>query len=120
MSETYDVYFGESPGSLELLASGLVTTQLAVVGPFEYDTTYYWRVDATNENGTTTGDVWSFTTLEFKPPQASYTLISGGSGLGPSEGGVEGVDWNWSGTNMMTTVKRLVAAAKNRIWYEEV
>jgi len=27
-----------------------------------YCTTYYWRIDPVNDDGTTTGDVWSFTT----------------------------------------------------------
>ena len=31
-------------------------------GPLEYDTTYYWRVDTKNDAGTTTGNVWKFTT----------------------------------------------------------
>ena len=34
----------------------------------EYATTYYWRVDSKNDDGTTTGDVWSFIT-EVKPAQ---------------------------------------------------
>ena len=32
------------------------------------ETTYYWRVDATNDAGTTTGRVWSFTTDEAPAP----------------------------------------------------
>ena len=32
------------------------------------ETTYYWRVDATNDAGTTTGSVWSFTTGEAPSP----------------------------------------------------
>ena len=32
-----------------------------------YGTTYYWRVDAKNENGFTRGNVWSFTTCATKP-----------------------------------------------------
>ena len=32
------------------------------------ETTYYWRVDATNDVGTTTGSVWSFTTGEAPAP----------------------------------------------------
>ena len=34
----------------------------------QYATTYYWRVDSKNDDGTTTGDLWSFTT-EVKPAQ---------------------------------------------------
>lgn len=122
MSETYDVYFGTDPMALTLLASGVSDTQLPVTGPFQYNTTYYWRVDATNEVGTTTGDVWSFTTIKFDPPSPSYELIPGGSGLGPWDvpPGVPGVDFRWVGDNRMITTKRLVVAAMNRIWYEEV
>ena len=32
-------------------------------------TTYYWRVDAKNEHGTTKGTVWSFTTTDDPGPQ---------------------------------------------------
>ena len=32
-------------------------------------TTYYWRVDAKNEHGTTEGTVWSFTTTDDPGPQ---------------------------------------------------
>ena len=30
--------------------------------PLSHGTTYYWRVDAKNEDGITRGNVWSFTT----------------------------------------------------------
>jgi hypothetical protein len=35
------------------------------------DTTYYWRIDEVNAAGTTTGTVWSFTTIVAAPGQAS-------------------------------------------------
>ncbi len=34
-------------------------------GTLELHTTYYWRIDEKNVNGTTTGDVWRFTTLSI-------------------------------------------------------
>jgi hypothetical protein len=37
------------------------------------NTTYYWRIDEKNETGTTTGDVWSFTTES--PCVASTTHV---------------------------------------------
>ena len=69
---SYLVYFGtdSSPGSDELQGEQSGTafepdTTLA------YGTTYYWRVDSRNAGGTTTGDVWSFTTEVLPPPKAT-------------------------------------------------
>jgi len=118
-ANTYDVYFGTDPEDLALLASEIAATQLAIAGPFAYGTTYYWRVDAANANGTTTGDVWSFTTLSFDPPLPSWELLPGRT-LGPLDFGIEGIDFRWLGNNFGTTVKRLVVAANNRIYYEDV
>ena len=41
-------------------------------------TTYYWRVDAKNDQGTTTGSVWSFTTADQAAPPSP-----GGGGYTP-------------------------------------
>lgn len=59
---SYDVYFGidSSPDSGEL--KGNQTGTSYDPGTLAYDTTYYWRIDAVNTAGTTTGDIWSFTT----------------------------------------------------------
>jgi hypothetical protein len=37
-------------------------------GALNYFTTYYWRIDAKNPGGTTTGDEWSFSTKRSPPP----------------------------------------------------
>jgi len=60
---TYDVYIGESEESLTQIASDLAETSLVVPEEDRLSknvTTWYWRVDAKNESGTTTGNVWSF------------------------------------------------------------
>ncbi|HEB26231.1 MAG TPA: hypothetical protein ENI05_00440 [Porticoccus sp.] len=100
MAETYDVYFGLVSGSLELVSAGQSELSISVLVTLEYNTAYQWRVDATNEIGTTTGDVWTFTTMAFDPP-----VVSGGVGSA-------------SGLNNMATVKRLVAIANNKVFYE--
>ena len=41
----------------------------------EYETLYYWRVDAKNEAGITRGNVWSFTTEEA-PSQEGWPTLS--------------------------------------------
>lgn len=59
---TYSVYLGTDALNLENIASDLTETSLNP-GELEENTTYYWRVDATNDVGTTTGEVWSFKTV---------------------------------------------------------
>lgn len=56
---TYDVYIGKDASDLELIADGISETFLAPAD-LEENIVYYWRVDAVNDTGTTTGDVWNF------------------------------------------------------------
>ena len=56
---SHDVYFGTtSPGTFR----GNQTGTTFDTGTMANNTTYYWRIDAKNAQGTTTGVVWSFTT----------------------------------------------------------
>jgi len=126
MATTYSVKLKLGDEEYLTVGAGLTTKKLSAIDLIDYGGAYTWRVSATNEFGTTEGDEWTFYTINFNPPQPSFTLIDGGSGEGPSwadgdgtqTGGVEGTDWEWSGTNNMITLKRLVVAAKYRIWYE--
>lgn len=57
---SYDVYFGTtSPGTFKVNT----TSTSFNPGTLSYNTTYYWRIDSKNGSGTTTGIVWSFTTV---------------------------------------------------------
>jgi hypothetical protein len=59
-ADTYDVYF--APGATpSLVASALAATGYNP-GTLLNNTSYSWRIDSENDNGTTQGDVWSFTT----------------------------------------------------------
>jgi hypothetical protein len=65
---SHDVYFGtSSPGSFQ----GNQTATTFDTGAMANSTTYYWRIDEVNAGGTTTGTVWSFTTIVTAPAQAS-------------------------------------------------
>jgi phage anti-repressor protein len=67
-STSSDVYFGTtSPGTFQ----GNQTATTFEPGTMSNDTTYYWRIDEINAGGTTTGSVWSFTTIVAAPGQAS-------------------------------------------------
>jgi hypothetical protein len=65
------VYFGtdSTPDAGEDHGNQTATTYEP--GTLSNGTTYYWRIDEVNANGTTTGTVWSFTTVVAVPGQAS-------------------------------------------------
>jgi hypothetical protein len=67
-STSSDVYFGTtSPGTYQ----GNQTATTFDTGTMDNDTTYYWRIDEINAGGTTTGTVWSFTTIVAAPGAAT-------------------------------------------------
>jgi len=70
------VYFGTtSPGTLQGEQGGTTFD----TGTMSTNTTYYWRIDEKNTAGTTTGDVWSFTTW-LEPNLVSWWKFDEGSG----------------------------------------
>ncbi len=72
-ADSHDVYFGtdESPDAGEFKVNQTETTYDP--GTLDYYTTHYWRIDGNNAYGTTTGNVWNFTTeaAPGPPGQAS-------------------------------------------------
>jgi hypothetical protein len=60
-AESHDVWFGTDAGSLSLVSEGQSGTTFDP-GTLATSTPYYWRIDEENSFGTTTGEVWSFTT----------------------------------------------------------
>lgn len=107
MAETYDVYFGPT-GDLSLISAEQSGLSIEVPYTLEYNVEYSWRVDATNEFGTTTGDVWSFTTLAYSPPLPSGITLDG-------DGEPTGTP---TGVNNMVTLKRIVVATNDSVFYE--
>ncbi len=75
---SHDVYFGtdSTPDSGE--SKGNQTSTTYDPGTMDYETTYYWRIDEKNAYGTTTGDVWSFTTR----PEGPVMAFPGAEGFG--------------------------------------
>jgi hypothetical protein len=62
-AESYDVYFGTDPTPDSGEFKGNQTAITYSLSTLSANTTYYWRIDAINTLGTTTGDVYSFTTM---------------------------------------------------------
>ena len=135
IADTFDTYANIGAG-LVVQSAGLESaTWTPTPTIFSYITEYTWRVDSTNAFGTTTGDEWTFTTLRFDPPsqthyypttgQYYYLLVQSDAPLGDVPGvGVENTDYVFLAAgyeyNPMATMRRLVAAAENRIWYESI
>jgi subtilisin len=65
---SYDVYFGTDPTPDSVEFKDNQTGTSYEPGALSYSTTYYWQIDAKNAGGTTTGDIWSFTTEASPPP----------------------------------------------------
>lgn len=67
-TEKFTVYFGTSPLALEMKAEPAYSAapSLKITGITE-STTYYWRIDATNTKGISTGETWSFRTSKTIP-----------------------------------------------------
>jgi len=109
--DTYDVYFRvQGEDWVEVSSAQEALLWAIVFGTLGYGTIYEWRVDATNEYGTTTGDTWSFSCIAFDPPLPTGVTLN-------AEGNPTGTP---TGENIMLTVKRLVAAAENAFWYEDI
>jgi hypothetical protein len=66
---SYDVYFStSSPPAFHGNQTDTVLDPCTMVS----DTTYYWRIDSVNNKlGTSTGKVWSFTTVSYKATNPS-------------------------------------------------
>ena len=73
LTTSHDVYFGtdSTPDASEFQVNQTGTT--FDPGTLAYSTTYYWRVDELNDEGSTTGPVWSFIT---ETPQVQPGIAS--------------------------------------------
>ncbi|MHC4664218.1 MAG: hypothetical protein ACYS8W_21350, partial [Planctomycetota bacterium] len=77
-ADSYDVYVGLTQGGVSVAGTGSPEFEGNITTPFytqptamSQNTTYYWRIDARNVGGETTGAVWAFRTVKTMPDQAS-------------------------------------------------
>ena len=110
-ADTYEIYFREQGDDWTKVGDAQVAIEWAIAsGTLGYNTTYEWRIDATNAYGTTTGDTWYFSAIAFDPPlPTGVTLDANGNPTGTP-----------TGVNNMMTIRKLVLAANNKIWYEDI
>ena len=77
IATNWDLYVGTSPTTLAYVGNQLSQSYDAY--SFAGATTYYWRVDANNSEGLTTGLVWSFTTASTLPATPSNPSPANGA-----------------------------------------
>ena len=78
---SHDVYFGTTnPPTFRINQTGTTYD----TGTMANGTTYYWRIDEKNASYTTTGEVWSFTTIVKRTLTSSSS--TGGDVTTPGEG----------------------------------
>ncbi|MDR1666998.1 MAG: InlB B-repeat-containing protein [Bacteroidales bacterium] len=109
---TYEVYAGETSGALSKVSGDAPITATSFTytpsTPFTMGATYYWRVDAINAHGTTTGTEWSFVagTYSFTASVADIGLNCDGYALASGSNLI--VPINATGT--ITSVSQLTPA----------
>ena len=114
-ADDFDVYFGKQ-GSATLRSAGQAGVSWAITDTLFYNTVYEWRIDSNNAGGTTTGDTWLFTILVYDPPLPTGITLTGNSG--PSGEGTR--TGTATGENSMLTIRRLIAVAESKFWYENI
>lgn len=65
-ADSYEIYIGLEDAYWSIGTT--TTTSITIPDALNYSADYVWRVDPTNEFGTTTGTVWHFTTEAELPP----------------------------------------------------
>lgn len=144
---SYDIYynFGGSVGSAPYFVTNVVATDassptegtqetysilwpLASLTPFigfsslRHDVLYSWRIDAKDNFGNiATGDVWHFRTAPMRYPIPTPSIALWPTPIPPYEDPTISAGDNLVlGLNNMTTYRRLVAAAANTLFIENI
>ena len=86
LAASHDVYFGSSPSLGGAAFQGNQSGNIYNPGTLNHATTYFWRIDEVNADGTTPGLTWSFTTEAAPAPETLHLAELAGSALPGSRG----------------------------------
>lgn len=111
--EQHTVWFGPAGAMVEQTDRSrysIISDKWYCDTTLEYYTVYEWKVVVTDRGETVESGAFRLTTMYFLPP------ISSGNAPGGAGGGEYGGE---GGQNNMITVKRLVAAANNTVFFQD-
>ena len=86
---SHDVYFGTTASPAFIGNQAAATYSPSTLIP---NTMYYWRIDEVSGSGTTTGDVWRFTTIGGQPSSPNPATLSSGVPISPTLSWTPGAD----------------------------
>jgi hypothetical protein len=117
-----DVYFGtSSPGTFRGNQTSTTYDSGTTLSPA---TTYYWRIDEINAGGTTTGDVWSFTTvaLPWSDNFESQNLTAGGWTVAGTAAAFDGAGYpsGWGARIPGSSLSRSITKSKSTEGYDTI
>ncbi|MCK7555767.1 T9SS type A sorting domain-containing protein [Chitinophaga sedimenti] len=101
-ADTYEVYLGTDSNNLVKLADVPAANATFTPADLEPNTTYYWRIDAKNSNGATTGTAWSFRTANI-PKTVAGDYRSAASGNWGTSSVATAIWETYDGTNWNST-----------------
>lgn len=114
-ASTYDVWFSAVKAYSETVSISVLLP--ATMLPLAYATEFTWRVDPVNYYGTTEGDDWTFTTLDWDPPHVSLrSLETGGVVAGP----FDPETMYATGENFLSGMRRLIVFCGTSLWFESI
>jgi len=121
---SYDVYFGEI---IELDGSHLIAEDITEAGwvleNLNRDTTYYWKITASDGEFQTEGEVWSFTTLEEENNEY-WAYVAAGTYTWGSDNEIQTIYYDYEIMKYEVTNAQYVAYleeayAAGDVWIEE-
>ena len=95
-----DVWIGIHPEYLIKIYSGYAITSIEIPSPLEYRKTYFWKVDASDQTGTSEGDLWLYTTTNLISPVLHFFIDSFSTGTTNWTITNEGGDCVWDTINI--------------------
>jgi autotransporter-associated beta strand protein len=120
-ADSFSVYLGSSATAMTRIADIATATTGFTATALNPNTQYFWRIDAKNGSGTTTGTVWNFRTANIPTVAAGdyRSAASGNWGTSTVATNIwevfDGSNWNATGTLPTSTTRTVTIRTGNTV-----